>query len=117
MVRDGGLAGQALTLQARIAARLADAGRAGEAGETARAAWQRAAAGCSPAQPFAEFAADLCHALSGFDAELFGTVSSRGDAWHASAAAALPTPWRESCRDRGSLHLRLQAEQARERGR
>jgi DNA-binding SARP family transcriptional activator len=114
-VRDGGLAGQALTLQARIAARLADVGRAGEAGEAARAAWQRAEAGCSPAQPFAEFAADLCHALAGFDEELFCTVHSRGDAWHATAAAALPTPWRESCRDRGSLRLRLQVEQARER--
>jgi DNA-binding SARP family transcriptional activator/tetratricopeptide (TPR) repeat protein len=112
-VRDGGLAGQALTLQARIAARLADIGRAGEAGEVARAAWERAEAGCSPAQPFAEFAADLCHALAGFDAALFATVCARGEAWHADAAASLPPPWRQSCSDRGSLRLLLQAARAR----
>jgi DNA-binding SARP family transcriptional activator/tetratricopeptide (TPR) repeat protein len=115
VVRDGGLAGQALTLQGRIAARLADSGRAGEAGEAARAAWQLAEAGCTPAQPFAEFAADLGHALAGVDAVLFDAVCSRGEAWHAAAAAGLPSPWRESCSDRGSLRLRLQAERARAR--
>jgi tetratricopeptide (TPR) repeat protein len=113
VVRDGGLAGQGLTLQARIAAGLADIGRPGEAGGTALAAWQLAESGCSPAGPFADFAADVCHALAGFDADLSRTVCSRGAAWHARAAAGLPTPWRQSCSDSGSLRLRLQAESAR----
>jgi hypothetical protein len=100
-------------LQARIAAGLADIGRPGKAGGTALAAWQLAESGCSPAGPFADFAADVCHALAGFDADLSRTVCSRGEAWHARAAAGLPTPWRQSCSDSGSLRLRLQAESAR----
>ena len=108
-MRENGLKGLWMTLQARIAAQLAAARRPGEAVAAARpvlAAWS---AGVTPTVPEAELAADLRAALAHGDPDQSHALRVRGEGWLQAAASTLPAPWRDNCQARSLLLPPLQA--------
>lgn len=107
-VHEGGLQGQWMTLQARIAARLAVEGRGREAAEVADAVIEAAGRGITPTLPQAEFCADLCLALAAERPEQALGLRLHGEAWLEQAAGSLPAAWRENCRARSVLVPLLQ---------
>ncbi|MCU0950382.1 MAG: AAA family ATPase [Burkholderiaceae bacterium] len=106
-MREGGLAGQAMTLQARIAALLAAARRHADATAAARLAWAEAERGVTPTVPPADFFNDLQWAFERDDPTLAQSLRQRAAAWLQSAAATLPLPWRDSCTARSVIKPRL----------
>jgi hypothetical protein len=108
-MHEGGLKGQWMTLQGRIAARLAVAGRHREAAATALIALKAADAGIACTVPFADFAADLRVALAQHEADLAQQLRLRGETWIHAAAITVPPVWRDSCRTRSLLLAPLQA--------
>ena len=102
--RERGAQGLWLTLQARRAAALRQAGRTGEARELALALWQRVEDGMAGIEMFPHLAAELCAALAETDpdrqveahAETVQVIALRASAWMQSAAATLPALWRQN---------------------
>jgi len=107
-MHEGGLKGQWVTLQARIGARLAAAGRHKEAAAAAHGALEAAEAGIAATVPYADFVADLRSAFAHQKVELAHSLRLRGEAWIQGAAATVPAQWRESCRTRSLLLPPLQ---------
>ncbi len=105
-MREGGLDGQWMTLQARIAGRLAVAQRHAEAAAAARSALAAAERGITPTVPEPDIAADLCAALALADPSRVQSLQQRAHAWLQQAAATLPPAWRDSCIARSALKPR-----------
>jgi DNA-binding SARP family transcriptional activator len=95
-MREGGLDGQWMTLQARIAGRLHAAQRHAEAATAARGALAAAERGITPTVPEPDFAADLCVALALDDPARAQSLQQRAQAWLQRAAATLPPAWRDN---------------------
>lgn len=105
--RSGGLLGQWLTLRARTAALLADAGRHKEAQACAHDAWQAYENGASPTITLPEFAADVRRGLAVRDPDAARSVATQALDWFTSATRTLPAPWADNCAARSPLRDEL----------
>ncbi len=108
-MREAGLNGMWMALQARIATRQVAAGRLAAAADVARAAWKMRETGTAPSVTFAEFAADVSTALAAAEPELARSIRLQGEAWLQAAAATLPAAWCDNCVARSSLRAALVA--------
>jgi hypothetical protein len=92
---------------------LKDPARAAEARAVALALWPRVEAGVCGMETFARMAAELCATLAPTDPDLAETIALRAASWMLTAAATLPSGWRENYLARAPL---LDTLPPRERG-